>query len=195
MVTIWGAEVPVSKLGGLTGRLSRLPGLASRESHSWGVRGGGVLSPGQIQSGRLPEIWYTSHCCPWGSSEPLLASWSRQECRFPCVVWKGFPAFPAHKNIFTCWFLLHLLFLLSYTITTHNIIWKNTEKAMAPHSSTLAWKIPWTEEPDRLQSMGSQRVGHDWVTSLIHSSGEGKLGAALSHCRAKETSSRRVSRT
>ena len=40
------------------------------------------------------------------------------------------------------------------------------EKAMAPHSSTLAWKIPWTEEGSRLQSMGSQRVGHDWVTSL-----------------------------
>ena len=37
---------------------------------------------------------------------------------------------------------------------------------MAPHSSTLAWKIPWTEEPGRLQSMGSLRVGHDWVTSL-----------------------------
>ena len=37
---------------------------------------------------------------------------------------------------------------------------------MAPHSSTLAWKIPWMEEPGRLQSMGLQRVGHDWVTSL-----------------------------
>ena len=35
------------------------------------------------------------------------------------------------------------------------------EKAMAPHSSTLAWKIPWTEEPGRLQSMGSLRVRHD----------------------------------
>ena len=35
------------------------------------------------------------------------------------------------------------------------------EKEMAPHSSILAWKIPWTEEPGRLQSMGSQRVGHD----------------------------------
>ena len=35
------------------------------------------------------------------------------------------------------------------------------EKAMAPHSSTLAWKIPWTEEPGGLQSMGSPRVGHD----------------------------------
>ena len=36
-----------------------------------------------------------------------------------------------------------------------------TEKAMAPHSSSFAWKIPWTEEPDRLQSMGSLRVRHD----------------------------------
>ena len=35
------------------------------------------------------------------------------------------------------------------------------EKAMAPHSSTLAWQIPWMEEPGRLQSMGSLRVGHD----------------------------------
>ena len=38
---------------------------------------------------------------------------------------------------------------------------KIEEKAMAPHSSTLAWKIPWTEEPGRLQSMGSLRVKHD----------------------------------
>ena len=40
------------------------------------------------------------------------------------------------------------------------------EKAMAPHSSTLAWKIPRTEEPGGLQSMGSLGVGHDWATSL-----------------------------
>jgi len=42
----------------------------------------------------------------------------------------------------------------------------SSEKAMALHSSTLAWKIPWTEEPGGLQSMGSLRVGHDWATSL-----------------------------
>ena len=41
-----------------------------------------------------------------------------------------------------------------------------SEKAVATHSSTLAWKIPWTEQPGRLQSMGSQRVRHDWATSL-----------------------------
>ena len=41
------------------------------------------------------------------------------------------------------------------------------EKEMATHSSTLAWKIPWTEESGGLQSTGSQRVGHDGVTSLL----------------------------
>ena len=40
------------------------------------------------------------------------------------------------------------------------------EEAMATHSGTLAWKIPWMEEHGRLQSMGSLRVGHDWATSL-----------------------------
>ena len=40
------------------------------------------------------------------------------------------------------------------------------EKEMATHSSTLAWKIPWTEEDGGLQCTGSQRVGHDWATSL-----------------------------
>ena len=48
------------------------------------------------------------------------------------------------------------LFCQFYSIYSHHL-----EKAMAPHSSTLAWKIPWTEEPGRLQSMGSRRVGHD----------------------------------
>ena len=45
--------------------------------------------------------------------------------------------------------------------------WEDTlEKEMATHSSILAWKIPWPEEPVGLQSMGSWRVGHDWATSL-----------------------------
>ena len=46
------------------------------------------------------------------------------------------------------------------------ILKEAVEKAMAPHSSILAGKIPWTEEPGSLQSMGSPRVGYDWVTSL-----------------------------
>ena len=43
---------------------------------------------------------------------------------------------------------------------------RSLEKEMATHSSIFAWRIPWTEEPGGLQSMGSQRVRHDWVTSL-----------------------------
>ena len=43
---------------------------------------------------------------------------------------------------------------------------ESLEKEMATHSSILAWRIPWTEEPGRLQSMGSQRARHDWAISL-----------------------------
>ena len=61
--------------------------------------------------------------------------------------------------------------------------WIFYEKAMAPHSSTLAWKIPWTEEPGRLQSMGSLRVGHDWATSLSLSCiGEGNGNSLQCSC-------------
>ena len=49
----------------------------------------------------------------------------------------------------------------------YRVPWEQMEKAMAAHFSTLAWKIPWTEEPGGLQSMGSLRVRHDWVTSLL----------------------------
>ena len=45
--------------------------------------------------------------------------------------------------------------------------WEDSlEKEMATHSSILHWRIPWSEEPGRLQSTGSKKVGHDWVTSL-----------------------------
>ena len=49
--------------------------------------------------------------------------------------------------------LIHFEFIIVYGV--------RTEKAVATHSSTLAWQIPWAEEPGRLQSMGSRRVGHD----------------------------------
>ena len=65
---------------------------------------------------------------------------------------------------------LHL-FISKEAGTTPTGFVSYSEKAMAPHSSTLAWKIPWTEEPGRLQSMGFHRVGHDQATSLhsLHS--------------------------
>ena len=47
------------------------------------------------------------------------------------------------------------------------VVWTFFGIALATHSSTLPWKIPWTEEPGRLQSMELQRVGHDWKTSLV----------------------------
>ena len=58
------------------------------------------------------------------------------------------------------------LIFLPLTVVISEKVTHVAEKAMAPHSSTLAWKIPWTEEPGRLQSMGSPRVGQDWATSL-----------------------------
>ena len=63
----------------------------------------------------------------------------------------------------SCYLLLYLL-----SINWRKLIFFccNLEKAVATYSSTLAWKIPWTEEPGRLQSMGSWRVGHDWVKVL-----------------------------
>ena len=54
------------------------------------------------------------------------------------------------------------------------------EKEMATHSSTLAWKTPWIEEPGRLQSMGPQKVGHDWGTSLSRSPGNTNNSEKLS---------------
>ena len=66
------------------------------------------------------------------------------------------------------------------------------EKEMATHSSTLAWKIPWTKEPGRLQSMGSQRIRHDWVTSLHFTTASEKglpqwLSGKESACSAGDT--------
>ena len=54
-----------------------------------------------------------------------------------------------------------------WEIQVQSLSWDNPlEKEMATHSSILAWKIPWTEKPGRLQPIGPQRVGHDWATSL-----------------------------
>ena len=98
-------------------------------------------------------------------------------CRiFSCVVRRGCLLWPVRslgKSLLAfallhfvlqgqTWLLLQvsLDFLLLHSIS----LW--SEKAMAPHSSTLAWKIPWMEEPGRLQSMELLGVRHDWATSL-----------------------------
>ena len=74
--------------------------------------------------------------------------------------------------LFHCFVCLSLCQFL--TIGYCGFVVRLVEKAMAPHSSTLAWKISWTEEPGRLQSMGSLRVEQDWATSLsLSCTGEG----------------------
>ena len=62
-------------------------------------------------------------------------------------------------------FVFCFIYLVYPLDLMQSLVWSK-EKAMASHSGTLAWKIPWMEEPGRLQSMGSLRVGHDWATSL-----------------------------
>ena len=85
-----------------------------------------------------------------------------------------FTGFPRQNIGVGCHLLLQGIFS-TQRLNPHLLPWQagslplshqGMEKAMAPHSSTLAWKIPWTEERGRLQSMGSLGVGHDWVTSL-----------------------------
>ena len=80
-----------------------------------------------------------------------------------------------HTHIHTRLYMLSFSLLgVNHTFSVYYIICAKlnttihlySEKAMAPHSSTVAWKIPWMEEPGRLQSMGSLRVRHDWATSL-----------------------------
>ena len=73
------------------------------------------------------------------------------------------------KNIYICSATRYaiLFWLLNITLCYNHFSMPLYDiRAMAPHSSTLAWKIPWMEEPGRLQSMGSLRVGHNWATSL-----------------------------
>ena len=87
----------------------------------------------------------------------------------------------SNMDCFCCFLFLSSFFYLRASLVAQMVkrlpaVWEtwvwslgwedHLEKEMATHSSTLAWKIPWMEEPGRLQSTGLQRVGHDWVTSL-----------------------------
>ena len=83
---------------------------------------------------------------------------------------------PCKLEIGICCQLLHRASLVAQGLKRLPAMWETwvwslgqedpLEKEMATHSSTLAWRIPWTEEPGRLQSTGLQSVGHDWATSL-----------------------------
>ena len=100
-------------------------------------------------------------CSPWGcKSHTQLSDWTTR----------------LHTLFLSLSSNIHVL-LVTLSSVKCNILICNTaktlvhvgmikEKAIAPHSSTLAWKIPWTEEPGGLQSMGSLWVGYSWATSL-----------------------------
>ena len=84
-------------------------------------------------------------------------------------IWTTFSPHSHRHFMIPVFFIMDILVGVKYYHIVgliYSYLMTNAEKAMAPHSSTLAWKIPWTEEPGGLQSMGSLRVGHDWATSL-----------------------------
>ena len=86
------------------------------------------------------------------------SSWPKNQTHFSCVSWIGRQILYHRATWEVPKYMLYLC-ILKYVAS-------KPEKAMATHSSTLAWKIPWTEEPGRLQSMGWLRAGHYWATSL-----------------------------
>ena len=91
-----------------------------------------------------------------------------------CVISKCCPSYMVCSEVkyvlkadgFLIWSSLRVWVVILCTVTLWVFLaWGRP--ILATHSSTLAWKIPWTEEPGRLQSMGSRRVRHDWATSLL----------------------------
>ena len=101
---------------------------------------------------------------PWTTAPqaPLSMGFSRQE------YWNGFSCSKADGTIFS------VKNLSAVQVTwVRSLGWEDPlEKEMATHSSILAWKISRTEERGGLQSMGSQRVGHDWVTNTMNYSSQ-----------------------
>jgi len=91
-----------------------------------------------------------------GSSQPRDWNWGSHIAGRCFIIWVTREA-----HVYTS-YIAYMYFICKYICFYTAYV----EKAMAPHSSTLAWKIPWVEEPGRLQSMGSLTVRHDWATSL-----------------------------
>ena len=127
------------------------------------------------------NILFSQHHLLKRLSFPIEWSWCYCQKEFVCVCEHLFLASQVYSiGLFLC---QYYIFMMSCAVSFWNQKCKSSifvlfqgcfgyswslwvEKAMAPHSSILAWKIPWTEEPGRLQTMGSRRVGHDWATSL-----------------------------
>ena len=110
---------------------------------------------------------------PHQGSSPGLLLWKHrvlttgQAGNSLCVILKLLHAFSADKRTsLVAQTVKHLPTMQETQV--QSLGWEDLlEKEVATHSSIFAWRIPWTEEPDRLQSMGSQRVRHDSATSLL----------------------------
>ena len=116
-------------------------------------------------------------CCPLllpPSIFPSLRVFSNESplhIRWPEYWSFSFSISPSNEHPGLISFRMHWLDLFSLQGTLESLLQNHSSKAsvslsqlsMAPHSGTIAWKIPWTEEPGRLQSMGSRRVRHDWL--------------------------------
>ena len=133
-------------------------GERGRKLRSWGEWVPVSLRPwfpnpsisGQLTTGHLPMSWKFQPACVYYYSIIIIEL---------SPLWLNFPVSSDNKESVCqcrrCWF----------DPWVRNI----QEKWIATHSSILAWIIPWTEDPGGLQSMGSQRVGHDWVTNNFNS--------------------------
>ena len=110
-------------------------------------------------------LFLLSFVCMWLSRFSRIVCWKDDLAALNCLC-------SFIKDQFTMfmwtyfWALYPLSLIYLFILLTILPCLLKMEKTMAAHSSTLAWKIPWMEEPGRLQSMGSRRVRHDWATSL-----------------------------
>ena len=121
------------------------------------------------------SVWYTT-LIKW-RIKIMISSINAEKCltKFNLIYDQKLPTKWYRGNILQhnkghiCWASLVAQMVNHLPVMRETRVWflgreDPLEKEMAIHSSTLAWKMPWTEVPDRLQSMGLQRVGHDWAT-------------------------------
>ena len=129
------------------------------EQHPWEDEGKAGLGRGSCAAGM--QAWQ-------GLGSPDWGFWSRcgpLECPPIGSEWAGY----LYAHLSPGWASLAAPMVKNPSAMqetwVRSVGWEHPlEKGMATHSSILAWRIPWTEEPGRLQSMGSQRVRHDWAT-------------------------------
>ena len=136
----------------------------------------GLCWPQGMELLAMSEMWFFSSDGTWNQDAV------EEKYTYIFCLGKGtdiIHSFYHHWQMFADTLLYKLSFLVAQMVKSLPAMWETgvqslgqedtLEKEMATHSSTLAWKIPWMEEPERLQSMVSQRVRHNWATSLSFS--------------------------